>query len=78
MWGYADYKANYLSYPREKKVEEMAMLMAVIFTTTLLTAGAASLAWLQYEGHPHRTSQVICRSIIFFVVAFIVLVGGVV
>jgi hypothetical protein len=23
MWGYADYKADYLSYPREKKVEEL-------------------------------------------------------
>jgi hypothetical protein len=52
------------------------MLIAVLFTTTLLTAGAASLAWLQYEGHPHRTSQVICRSIIFFVVVFIIIGGG--
>jgi hypothetical protein len=52
------------------------MLITILFTTTLLTAGAASLAWLQYEGHPHRTSQVICRSIIFFVVVFIIISGG--
>lgn len=56
----------------------LAKIIAGIIVSLVMTCAAACVAWLQYEKHPHRKEQVICRSIVFFVVAFIVLVGGVV